>query len=450
MRVLATTKTTLLLGELKHCFRTMCAYLGSLTHAVATAALLPGVVIHIVFLDPTSTDDSASPRLVAVAPPPDDIDLPPLKEEPLPPAATPLSRSCFDELTTLGAGLFGTVHLVRHKLSGQYFALKVIEKASIPSVQLARQVVRERDIMLAVQHPLVATCFGSFQDDENVYLVSEYLHGGDLYQHLLDTTDDATSPRVASLSVAAIRFYAANMVKALQGLHDHGMVHRDIKLDNMMFDSLGYVKLIDMGFATHVGMCRDNDASVGADKRTMTVCGTPEYMAPEILAGQGYGMAVDYWALGVVLYEMAMGGASLFGDASHAKTMARIKAVASHGLPTAPAFDKLDVALQNFIRGLLVYDPSKRLGCTASGFQSIEDHPFFAGMIDWKALMAKQVRAPFVPVVPCDTWHDSPPDECDENPIEDESTLWGVDKDEEYYDGGLSVDPKVALVFEGF
>ncbi|RHY31383.1 hypothetical protein DYB32_003561 [Aphanomyces invadans] len=155
-------------------------------------------------------------------------------------------------------------------------------------------------------------------------------------------------------------------------------------------------------------------------------------------------------ALGVVLYEMAMGGASLFGDASHAKTMARIKAVASHGLPTAPAFDKLDVALQSFIRGLLVYDPSKRLGCTASGFQSIEDHPFFAGMIDWKALMAKQVRAPFVPVVPCDTWHDSPPDECDENPIEDESTLWGVDKDEEYYDGGLSVDPKVALVFEGF
>ncbi|RHY95796.1 hypothetical protein DYB35_013949 [Aphanomyces astaci] len=296
--------TTTLLGSLKRYFFSMCASLGNVSHALVAATLLPCVVIHTVFSsDNVSTsshvaDDKATP------PPPDTCDLLPLKELPLPPFATPLSRPCFDQVAALGAGPFGTVKLVRHKVSGQQFALKIIDKASIPTIKLARQVVRERDIVMSVQHPLVATCFGSFQDDRHVYLVSEYLPGGDLYQHLFD----GAAPR--ALDVAAIRFYAANMVKAVQGLHDQGIVYRDLKMENTMVDATGYIKLIDMGFAKAV----DNNG------RTLTMCGTPEYMvcrliccmarsymqllcillthgpvqAPEILSGQGYGKSVDY------------------------------------------------------------------------------------------------------------------------------------------------------------
>ncbi|RHY63520.1 hypothetical protein DYB30_007789 [Aphanomyces astaci] len=404
--------TTTLLGSLKRYFFSMCASLGNVSHALVAATLLPCVVIHTVFSsDNVSTsshvaDDKATP------PPPDTCDLLPLKELPLPPFATPLSRPCFDQVAALGAGPFGTVKLVRHKVSGQQFALKIIDKASIPTIKLARQVVRERDIVMSVQHPLVATCFGSFQDDRHVYLVSEYLPGGDLYQHLFD----GAAPR--ALDVAAIRFYAANMVKAVQGLHDQGIVYRDLKMENTMVDATGYIKLIDMGFAKAV----DNNG------RTLTVCGTPEYMLENIVT-----YPVSAGALGVVLYEMAMDGDSLFYHDSHARMMARIKAVATVGLPTAPAFDLLDPTLQSFIKGLLAFDPTGRLGCTAASFSAIEDHPFFHGYIDWAALMAKEVPAPFVPDAPTDRWWHALDEFDDDDPIQSDD-----------------VDPKIALVFEGF
>ncbi|RHY06903.1 hypothetical protein DYB25_010527 [Aphanomyces astaci] len=309
--------TTTLLGSLKRYFFSMCASLGNVSHALVAATLLPCVVIHTVFSsDNVSTsshvaDDEATP------PPPDTCDLLPLKELPLPPFATPLSRPCFDQVAALGAGPFGTVKLVRHKVSGQQFALKIIDKASIPTIKLARQVVRERDIVMSVQHPLVATCFGSFQDDRHLENIVTY--------------------------------------------------------------------------------------------------------------------PVSAGALGVVLYEMAMDGDSLFYHDSHARMMARIKAVATVGLPTAPAFDLLDPTLHSFIKGLLAFDPTGRLGCTAASFSAIEDHPFFHGYIDWAALMAKEVPAPFVPDAPTDRWWHALDEFDDDDPIQSDD-----------------VDPKIALVFEGF
>ncbi|KAF0684921.1 Aste57867_23165 [Aphanomyces stellatus] len=417
-------------------------YLGDLSHAVVTAALLPCVMIHTVFFEsswkrsaqvspplPPSALEATALLLSSPAP----VDDEPVKEMPLPPAATPLSRACLHDVAIIGSGVFGSVTVVQHNISGEYFALKAIAKAAIPSVKLARQAVVERDIMEAVAHPFVATCCGSFQDDANIYLVSEFIQGGELYSYLFG----GAAPR--HVSAADLRFYAANIIKALQGLHAHGVLYRDLKMENMVLDAQGYIKLVDMGFAKMMVLADD----VGTDRRAKTVCGTPEYMAPEMLLGKGYGQAVDYWALGVVLYEIATGGESLFyrNDGSQSKMTARIKAVATDGLPTSAAFAKVDATLRSFITDLLAYDPAKRLGCTADGFRAIESHPFFDGM-DWAALMEKRLPAPFVPTLdgPADTRH-FPGAPTFESAVEEPLFEPGCETE---------IDPKIALVFEGF
>ncbi|KAH9128393.1 hypothetical protein AeMF1_001461 [Aphanomyces euteiches] len=410
-----------------------------LSHAVATAAIMPCVAIHTMLFDSSWKRARSEPRVIS-------RDLPAQKELPntllmcavvlmwflqlLPPRAAPLSLDTLDELAVLGAGPFGKVSVAKHKVTGQCFALKSIAKASLISPKLAHQAIRERNVLQTVRHPFIMAFYGSFQDASNGYMVSEFIQGGELWYHLFGNPNGPFQ-----LDIHGIRFYAANIAAAIHGLHSHGVVYRDLKMENMMLDKSGYVKLIDMGFAKQMG----NSSLSGSDRRVMTKCGTPEYMAPEVLTGDGYGIAVDYWALGVVLYEIATSGERLFyrDDGNDSKIMARIKAVKTEGLPTSEVFTRLHPDVRSFIHGLLAYDPAERLGCTASGFQSIQDHALFRGHINWQALLAKRNPAPLVPHVtgPSDMRYFDVHPTC-----QDDFDDWS----------GCEVDPRIAAVFDEF
>ncbi|KDO29426.1 AGC/PKA protein kinase [Saprolegnia parasitica CBS 223.65] len=294
----------------------------------------------------------------------------------------------FELLQALGAGAFASVSLALHRPTSALCALKIIPKNGLPSLKLARQAVTERDVLASVHSPFVARYLTSFQDDWNLYLASEFVQGGELYERV-------HGPHAAVLDESAVLFYAANVALALDAFHTSGIVYRDLKLENVLLGANGYLKLIDCGFARHV-----------IHARAYTLCGTPEYMAPELIAGRGYGRAVDFWALGALVYELATGH-SLFArdDGNQTLVMARIRAVPTLGLPLGPEFQvSCSPRLRSLILELLHVDPTKRLG--ARGLQEVEEHAAFADL-NWSALRAQAIAAPYVPALtsPRDTQH---------------------------------------------
>ncbi|OQR84728.1 cAMP-dependent protein kinase catalytic subunit [Achlya hypogyna] len=307
----------------------------------------------------------------------------------------------FELLDVLGYGSFGQVSLARDLRSNGLCALKIVPKSAIPNVKFAHQAVRERQVLATVQHPFVARYVASFQDDWNLYLAAEFVQGGELWHRLYDCPTTAMG-----LDEADVVFYAANIVLALQALHARRVVYRDLKLENLLLDTRGYLKLIDMGFA--LPLAPD-------DTRAHTVCGTPEYMAPELVAGTAYDHTVDYWALGTLLYELLM-GASLFGrpDDTPARTFARITAVRSTGLPLHPDFaSRASPALQSFVLALLAAEPARRLGSAAD---AVLAHAVFVD-VDWTALLERRLDPPYVPPVtnPTDTRHFCADVSCDDD-----------------------------------
>ncbi|EQC37248.1 AGC/PKA protein kinase, variant [Saprolegnia diclina VS20] len=297
----------------------------------------------------------------------------------------------YELLHTLGAGAFASVSLAMHVPTSEICALKIIPKDGLPSLKLARQALTERDVLASVSSPFIARYVMSFQDDWNLYLASEFVPGGELYARV--HRRPAVTPH---LDESAVLFYAANLALALDAFHSSGIVYRDLKLENVMLGANGYLKLVDCGFARRVDDRQE----------AMTLCGTPEYMAPELIAGRGYGRAVDYWALGALVYEMATGH-SLFArdDDNQTLVMARISAVATLGLPFTPEFAvACSPRLRTLVQGLLQVDPTRRLG--SRGLREVQQHPAFVNM-DWSALRSHTIGAPYVPPIehPLDTQH---------------------------------------------
>ncbi|KAJ3026221.1 camp-dependent protein kinase catalytic subunit, partial [Rhizophlyctis rosea] len=271
---------------------------------------------------------------------------------------------------TLGTGSFGRVHLVRLKSTGSYYAMKVLKKSEIVRMKQVEHTVNEKAILEVLDFPFLVNMLGTFQDSQNVYFVMEYVQGGELFSYLR---------RCGRFPNHVARFYAAEVVMAFEYLHNKDIIYRDLKPENLLINARGHIKITDFGFAKHV------------PDVTWTLCGTPDYLAPEIIQSKGYGRAVDWWALGVLIFEM-LAGYPPFQDEDHFKLYEKIIACRIK-YPT-----HFDPSAKDLIKRLLTPDLTKRYGNLRSGVQDIKKHKWFSG-VDWDKLRQGGVQAPYLPPV---------------------------------------------------
>ncbi|ORZ35659.1 hypothetical protein BCR44DRAFT_1461002 [Catenaria anguillulae PL171] len=284
-----------------------------------------------------------------------------------------VSLDDFSFLAVLGKGNFGKVMLAEERTSRKLYAIKVLKKDFVLENDEVESTRSEKRIFQAAnssRHPFLVNLYATLQTESRLYFVMEYVAGGDLMWHI----------QREQFNERRARFYACEVLLALQFFHQNSIVYRDLKLDNIMLGMDGHIKLADYG------LCKEN-MPLGAT--TNTFCGTPEFMAPEILCEQHYGRAVDWWAFGVLVYEMLCGQSPFRGDDEE-----EIFEAILHDEVLYPITMSRDAV--HLCQGLLTKDPRKRLGAGALDADEIKRHPFFKG-VDWDALLAKRIPPPFVP-----------------------------------------------------
>lgn len=277
----------------------------------------------------------------------------------------------FDLLKVIGKGSFGKVMQVRKKDSAKIYALKAIRKSHIVSRSEVTHTLAERTVLARVDNPFIVPLKFSFQSPEKLYLVLSFINGGELFYHL---------QREGKFDLSRSRFYTCELLSALECLHSLDVIYRDLKPENILLDYKGHIALCDFG------LCKLNMKS---QDKTSTFCGTPEYLAPELLLGNGYTKAVDWWTLGILLYEMLTGLPPYYDE--DVNTMYR--KILTNPLKFPENFDK---DAKDLLIGLLSRDPKQRLG--NNGAREIMEHPFF-DLIDWNKLNGKGYLPPFKPPV---------------------------------------------------
>ncbi|XP_061588648.1 microtubule-associated serine/threonine-protein kinase 3 isoform X1 [Cololabis saira] len=301
-----------------------------------------------------------------------------------PPRRKPL-ESDFDNIKLISNGAYGAVYLVRHKEMHQRFAMKKINRQNLILRNQIQQVFVERDILTFAENPFVVSMFCSFETRRHLCMVMEYVEGGDC-AHLLKN--------IGPLPVDMARMYFAETVLALEYLHNYGIVHRDLKPDNLLITSMGHIKLTDFGLSK-IGLMNmttnlyeghiEKDTREFIDKQ---VCGTPEYIAPEVILRQGYGKPVDWWAMGIILYEFLVGCVPFFGDTPEQL----FGQVVNDEIIWPGGEDALPPDAQDLITRLLRQNPLERLG--TGGAPEVKMHMFFLGL-DWNGLLRQ--KAEFIP-----------------------------------------------------
>ncbi|XP_058257437.1 microtubule-associated serine/threonine-protein kinase 3 isoform X3 [Hemibagrus wyckioides] len=301
-----------------------------------------------------------------------------------PPRRKPL-ESDFETLKLISNGAYGAVYLVRHKETRQRFAMKKINRQNLILRNQIQQVFVERDILTFAENPFVVSMFCSFETRRHLCMVMEYVEGGDCANLLKN---------MGPLPVDMTRLYFAETVLALEYLHSYGIVHRDLKPDNLLITSMGHIKLTDFGLSK-IGLMNmttnlyeghiEKDTREFIDKQ---VCGTPEYIAPEVILRQGYGKPVDWWAMGIILYEFLVGCVPFFGDTPEEL----FGQVVSDDIIWPDGDDALPVDAQDLITRLLRQSPIERLG--TGGATEVKQHTFFTGL-DWNGLLRQ--KAEFIP-----------------------------------------------------
>eukprot|EP00771_Trimastix_marina_P000413 gnl/Trimastix_PCT/1430.p1 GENE.gnl/Trimastix_PCT/1430~~gnl/Trimastix_PCT/1430.p1 ORF type:complete len:347 (+),score=90.19 gnl/Trimastix_PCT/1430:52-1092(+) len=275
-----------------------------------------------------------------------------------------------EPLEILGTGTFGVVKMCRCRLNERHYALKIMSKDKIRRLRQVRHIRNERDLLLGINHPRIVNLYRTFQDEEYLYMMMEYLPGGELFFHLR---------KRVNFPVETVRYYSAQIVLAFEYLHSHNFTYRDLKPENLLLDFHGQLKLTDFGFAKELT----------GDMMTYTLCGTPEYLAPEIILNTGHSFGVDWWAVGILIYEMLAGHPPFYDDNPF-----RIYEKIVHQNILFP--QSFDPNAKDLVLQLLQRDTTRRLGNIVGGAQTIKRHPFFAG-VDWDAMLKATTPAPIVP-----------------------------------------------------
>lgn len=277
------------------------------------------------------------------------------------------SLNHFRLLRIIGTGTFSRVRLAVIKTTQEVIVIKMMSKQDIIKKRQVEHVRNERNLLGTLKHPFVVQLKWAFQDRDNLYLVQEYAAGGELYRYLR---------KKGKLPAREVSFYAAEVVCALAYLHSRRVVYRDLKPENILLSELGHVKLADFGFAKQL---------VGSEK-TFTLCGTPEYLAPEVIQQRGHDFSCDWWGVGILLFEMLTGHAP-FQDPNPFKLYEKI----INNPVTFPGdFNPL---AQSLIQGLLDKVPTRRIGSSR-----VQSHGFFEG-VNWQAVEAEGLVPPFLPTV---------------------------------------------------
>ena len=285
----------------------------------------------------------------------------------------------FEPIKLLGRGSFGEVLLVRLKANQKVYAMKILNKTLLKIKKQELHTKTERDLMVKINCPFIVNIKSAFQDSSKLYIVSEFMQGGDMFFHLHDG-------RIITFNNEKTKFYILELVLALEFLHKNNMVYRDLKPENILLDDKGHVKLTDFGLSKIL-----EDES----DKAFTICGTPQYLAPEVLLKKGYNKAVDWWSLGCVMYEMLSG---------------RLPFPIKRGIRlNTKIYDRpvdfpktMTNEAKDLIQQFLVVDPSKRLGEGPNGSQNIKNHPFFKG-INWEDAWNRKIKPPFIPNLRNDT-----------------------------------------------
>ncbi|XP_075973035.1 cAMP-dependent protein kinase catalytic subunit 1-like [Anticarsia gemmatalis] len=274
----------------------------------------------------------------------------------------------FDRLKAIGNGAYGEVFLVRNRNTFTYHAMKVVSKEVVMERKHVKHLILEKKILASINFPFTITLDVAFKDNLYLYFVLPYCAGGEMFTYI---------QKYGCFSEELSKFYASQVILALEYLHHCEVVHRDIKPENILVDTTGYIKLCDFGFCKRI------------KKKTWTLCGTPEYLAPEIIMSKGYNFSVDWWALGVLIFEMIAGNPP-FISPDPSKLYEKVL----DGQYKCP--DCMNVECRALVKGLLQTDPTKRIGCLKGGAYDIKCHVWFNGL-NWFAVLHQRLEPPFVP-----------------------------------------------------
>lgn len=276
----------------------------------------------------------------------------------------------FDLLNVIGKGSFGKVLQVRKKDTGRIYAMKVLNKKNIIDNNELEHTKTEKNILQKLAHPFLVNLNYSFQTPDKLYFIMDYVNGGELFYHL---------QKEHKFTPERVRYYCAEIVLGLEYLHNSGVIYRDLKPENILLTAEGHICMTDFGIS--------KEGLLAEDARTATFCGTPEYLAPEVLEGKGYTKAVDWWSFGTLMYEMLTGLPPFYSQDVQQMYFKIMHA-------KLELAESMDSSTKSILLGLLERDPNKRL----SDSTAIKSHPYFKG-IDWEKLLQKEITPPFIPPV---------------------------------------------------